>query len=515
MKAVELTKNEREVLEAIVANAKHYGEDNNFVLDEIEIYRSSASLKGTTSSLQKKGMIQMNNENGYYFSGQVTEAGLHEVESSKVNSEQEVKQSNNSKNMATKKAKTVKVEDSKSVTNAVDNFDAPVMDERILKLNEYKAVKMANLSKGKRPAAKEAKELATYILNNWDNEFELLKVLNAENMNEDLRAILASRLENFEDAKKASRAEAKEESKSDHSKLTFEQLRKEINELGHILSGRIKDGRRTEDVEKRISDMLKYVSDKELESTLESLKNSINPTLTTKIAAKLTEMEINRRKHLVGQKSGAEKQPEDDEKVEKAPKAKTDKKETKKAAPAKAPKADSKKAEPKAKEEKKDEPKVAKTARKVGDVHPNHPTWIWTEYAEGKFDWRTNPADKKQGQRTDKAKTSAKKSEPKKDTKKATNKKVAKGGKVEKEEKPKELTIDEFVALPTKSAKTNKKPSEAQKEALKLIMKGYRVTADHKFFENAEGDKKACNWESVVAMLRRYGMEYVPSGLVK
>ena len=87
-----------------------------------------------------------------------------------------------------------------------------------------------------------------------------------------------------------------EEPKSDHIKLTFEQLRKEINELGHILSGRIKDGRRTEDVEKRISDMLKYVSDKELESTLESLKNSINPTPTTKIAAKLTEMEINRRK---------------------------------------------------------------------------------------------------------------------------------------------------------------------------------------------------------------------------
>lgn len=97
---------------------------------------------------------------------------------------------------------------------------------------------------------------------------------------------------------------------------------------------------------------------------------------------------------------------------------------------------------------------------------------------------------------------------------------MAKGGKVEKEapkkeEKPKELTIDEFVALPSKTAKGNKKPSEAQKEALKLIMKGYRVTAGHKFFENAEGDKKACNWESVVAMLRRYGMEYVPAGLVK
>lgn len=418
MKAVELTKNEREVLVAIVANAKYYGEDNNFVSTEVafKLGKTPRSVAATTGSLQKKGMVHMHQGEGGYFDGELTEAGLHEVESSKVNNEQEVKQSNKSKNMTTKANKTVKVEDSKSVNNTVDNFDAPVMDERILKLNELKAVKMANLSKGKRPAVKEAKELATYILNNWDNLAELKNIKSEDVTNEDLQNILASRLKNFEDASKA-----------------------------------------------------------------------------------------------------AEKAVKEAEKAEKTPKAKTEKKETKKAAPAKSKKADSKKEEPKAKEEKKDEPKVAKTARKVGDVHPKRPTWIWTEYAEGKFDWRTNPADKKQGQRTDKATTSEKKSEPKKDTKKATNKKVAKGGKVEtkKEEKPKELTIDEFVALPTKSAKTNKKPSEAQKEALKLIMKGYRVTADHKFFENAEGDKKACNWESVVAMLRRYGMEYVPSGLVK
>lgn len=354
-----------------------------------------------------------------YDAQEAAKAPKQEVENNKVNNEQEVKQSNNSKNMATKANKTVKAEDSKSVTNAVDNFDAPVMDERILKLNELKAVKMANLSKGKRPAAKEAKELATYILNNWDNLAELKNIKSEDVTNEDLQNILASRLKNFEDASKA-----------------------------------------------------------------------------------------------------AEKAVKEAEKAEKAPKAKTEKKETKKTAPAKSKKADSKKAEPKAKEEKKDEPKVAKTARKVGDVHPKHPTWVWTEYAEGKFDWRTNPADKKQGQRTDKAATSEMKSEPKKAavSKKAvakeTNKKVAKGGKVEKEA-PKELTIDEFVALPSKSARGNKKPSEAQKEALKLVMKGYRVTADHKFFENAEGDKKACNWDSVVAMLKRYGMEYIPVGLVK
>lgn len=46
-------------------------------------------------------------------------------------------------------------------------------------------------------------------------------------------------------------------------------------------------------------------------------------------------------------------------------------------------------------------------------------------------------------------------------------------------------------------------------------MKGYRITSDKKFFENAEGDKKACNWDSVTALFKRYGMDYVPEGLVK
>lgn len=445
MGAVELTKNEREVLVAIVANAKKVGDSGvEFILQDVarETGKNIRSISATAGSLANKGMLLTSNGDSY-FDGELTEAGLHEVESSKVNNEQEVKQSNNSKNMATKKAKTVKVEDSKNVNNAVDNFDAPVMDERILKLNELKAVKMANLSKSKRPAAKEAKELATYILNNWDNLAELKNIKAEDVVEGDIWNIIVSRLKNFEDASKACEEAVKETPKAKtekKSKLTKTQK--------DLVEKATKGGKATVEVE------------------------------------------------VGAGKSG------------------------------KAKKADSKKAEPKAKEEDKKETKPSKTARKVGDVHPNHPTWIWTEYAEGKFDWRTNPADKKQGQRTDKAATSTKKSEPKKAavSKKAvakeTNKKVAKGGKVEKEapkkeEKPKELTIDEFVALPTKSAKTNKKPSEPQKEALKLIMKGYRVTADHKFFENAEGDKKACNWESVVAMLRRYGMEYVPAGLVK
>ena len=157
--------------------------------------------------------------------------------------------------------------------------------------------------------------------------------------------------------------------------------------------------------------------------------------------------------------------------------------------------------------------KAAKTARKVGDVHPKHPTWVWTEYAPGKFDWRTNPKDKKQGQRTDMA--DKKEKQPKS---KAADKKAAKG-KEANQEAPKKAekpiyTIDEWVALPTKPTTAKSKMSEAQKEAFKLINKGYRITADKKFFQNAEGDNKACNWASVEAMLKRYGIDYVPMGLI-
>lgn len=42
------------------------------------------------------------------------------------------------------------------------------MDERIVKLNEFMGVKMAQLSKGKRTAAKFNKEVAKYLLTNWD-----------------------------------------------------------------------------------------------------------------------------------------------------------------------------------------------------------------------------------------------------------------------------------------------------------------------------------------------------------
>ena len=56
-----------------------------------------------------------------------------------------------------------------NATNVANESNNEVMNQTIVRLNEFKAVKMASLSKGKRPAAKFNKEVATYLLDNWDN----------------------------------------------------------------------------------------------------------------------------------------------------------------------------------------------------------------------------------------------------------------------------------------------------------------------------------------------------------
>lgn len=379
METVKLTNNEKSVLVAIVANAKQVGDNGvEFILADVaeEMGKNIRSISATAGSLAKKGMLLTANGESY-FDGVVTEAGLHEVEENdKVN--QEVNNNKNQDNMEDK------------------NFDAPAMDERIVKLNELKSVKMAALSKSKRPAAKANKTAAQYILENWDNT-EMLQ---------------------------------------------------------------------------------KYVNDPD--SPVESYESyCIADSRVKQLMIEAAKIENARKEAEAKLKEAASK------------------KEAKKVDKTTSPKE-----------------KAAKTARKVGDVHPKHPTWVWTEYAPGKFDWRTNPKDKKQGQRTDMSDKKGKQPKSKAADKKAAKGKEAKQEAPKKAEKP-IYTIDEWVALPTKPTTAKSKMSEAQKEAFKLINKGYRITADKKFFENDKDDRKSCNWASVEAMLKRYGIDYVPMGLIK
>lgn len=279
-------------------------------------------------------------------------------------------------------------------------FESPAVDERIVKLNELKAVKMASLSKSKRPAAKANKVAAQYILENWDNTEMLQKFVNDP-----------------ESPQTATTA--------------WEIADSRVKEL-MIAAAKVENERKE-----------KEEAERKAKETEQAKKEAASKAKATK----------------VDKTTSSEKKP-------------------------------------------------AKTARKVGDLHPNG-KWVWTEYQEGKFDWRTIPSLKQQGKRTD----TEKKEQPKKAAPKAKKSEAKKAEQPKKAEKP-TYTIDEWVALPTKPTSAKSKMSEAQKEAFKLINKGYRITADKKFFRNAEGDNKACNWASVEAMLKRYDIDYVPMGLI-
>lgn len=68
--------------------------------------------------------------------------------------------------------------------NNNESGNMEVMNQVIVRLNELKSVKMASIFKSKRPAAKFNKEVATYLLDNWDN-LEQLKTCQ-EQMRKDM-----------------------------------------------------------------------------------------------------------------------------------------------------------------------------------------------------------------------------------------------------------------------------------------------------------------------------------------
>lgn len=391
-----------------------------------------------------------------------------------------------------------------------------VMDARIVKLNELKSVKMANLSKGKRPAAKEAKVQAAYILENWDNEFELVKMVGDDSIvNEDIKAILASRLVNFADAKEACKKaveETKQEAPKKEKKATTKKAQPKAEEK---TEAEVKLTKNELEVLQAMVENAKHYGEDDAfilsEIKLEKARStsSLSGTMSS-LCSKGMVLACNGDSYFDGQITAAGLKAAGF--FEAAPKAK---KETKPA------KKETKKAEPKKSEKKESKAAPApKSTKKVGDIHKNG-KWVWTEYQPGKFDWRTIPTMKQKTGAKPKVETEGKKAEKKQTDKKSdkaekSTAKQTKKGETKKNspEAPKLLTIDEFVAMP-KNARSNKKPSPAQAEALKLINKGYRVTSDKKFFENAEGDKKSCNMDSVVAMFKRYGIDYIPEGLVK
>lgn len=397
------------------------------------------------------------------------------------------------------------------VTTPVNEINNEMIDSRIVKLNELKSVLMAKLSKTKRPAAKANKVAAQYILENWDN-VEALRNFCSEREKRDysyeIYCIAKSRVDQLSVPEK------------EEAPVEVKLTEKEQSALEILV--RNDNGEGFEDTVYVDFQTIAGFNQRAAKGLFKSLQGKRMIEMNDGEAynlGRVTELGFSTYKKLVAEIAEEEKVTKTQKDLVKE--ATKDGKATVEVEvgagkSGKAKKADSKKAELKAKEEKQPKAKASKIARKVGDVHPNHPTWVWTEYATGKFDWRTNPADKKKvgakpatpkqpKETNNKAKTAKKAS--KANTTKGASKKAAPAPK-------KELTIEDWKAMPKVSAKDL---SKAQAEAQKLLSKGFWVwnNGGHYFFKNEAGETKSCNMESVMAMFKRYGIDYVPEGLVK
>lgn len=133
-----LTKNEQVVLKAIVENAREIGDSSvEFIMSDVANMtgKSQKSIQGVCSSLQKKGFLSCANGD-CYFDGQIS-----------LEAEQWYKETFESK----------------------EEEDEPIIDERVVRLNEIINTKSSSVSKTKREQLKVAKTAAKYILDNWDN----------------------------------------------------------------------------------------------------------------------------------------------------------------------------------------------------------------------------------------------------------------------------------------------------------------------------------------------------------
>lgn len=247
------------------------------------------------------------------------------------------------------------------VNNQVNESANEVMDARIVKLNEIIGIRLSSISSKKRPAVKEAKELAKYILSNWDDESELLKIKSEDVTNETVQEILSSRLQNFIDAKNACEKAVKElEAPKAEVKLTDKE-QSALEFFVRAMDG--EEGFLMEDVEKE-GKQIAGISPKSLKGLSSSLQKKGILDMYNGEAyfdGAVTELGMKIYDRLVAEATAE------------APKKEAPKKEAKKADK---------------------ETKSTKTSgHKVGDVHKNG-KWVWTEYAPGKFDWRTIPSMK-------------------------------------------------------------------------------------------------------------------------
>lgn len=410
METVKFTANEIEILKAIFATGQHE-DTQHYMIEDLVSYtgKSVNAIKGILSSLRKKYIIYTY-AGEYAFDGEVRE-----------DAEELVNQILNN----------ITPENDKPETD-MENKSNPMMDERIVRINEILSTKLSSVSKSKREGIKAEKTAAKFILEGWDDVEDINAFVsgNAKETYYELYCIAKSRLDQLKHQAEQDLIEKIEG--GEHPILKVNEDSKTVvfshndtakafilNRMAHWLRQGYKltirswctGSTRVQMVVGGTITSLKNLMGDEIEITVNgtdrypdavvTLKNDETTSETTTAAAEIP---------------------------------KTDKTITVK--------------------------KTARSKHEVGDLHPNG-KWVWTEYAPGKFDWRVNKHDNLEVNRK----------EQERDLDMDKPKTAKKATKVKKQvEKPvKVRAIEEILATKPQGI------SEPQERVFKLLRKGYRI----------------------------------------
>lgn len=344
--------------------------------------------------------------------------------------------------------------------NNNESGNMEVMNQVIVRLNEIKSVKLMNVSKPKRPAAKFNKEVAKYLLSNWDN-LEQLKTCQLQ-MRSDMPNATCTEVMDMYDARVAE-LQAALEKENEPEKSVAEDTDEPEPEVAEPEASESQDVE-SETVETEVADDTTTSEETQVE---DDNHNSDETEVSETAETETVGIDETTKSYESSKKQQAKKKSDKTKKRPGAPKT-----------------------------------------LKVGDRHKNG-KWLWTEYEPGKFDWRTDPAIKAKNaakSSVSKSTTDAGKAKPKAQK---NDKASSKTKKVTEHKKTPAITIDEMLSRHAPSGL-----SKAQKNVLGLLKKGYRMTMiGTGVFLQKDDDRKSIELTTVKALIERYKLDAEPTGL--
>ena len=139
----------------------------------------------------------------------------------------------------------------------------------------------------------------------------------------------------------------------------------------------------------------------------------------------------------------------------------------------------------------------ARVQRNVGDRHPQHPNWIWTEWAPGKFDWKSEKGKHHQSKQGGQANNPP---QPKQPTQKTTDD----GG--QKQPTPPQQPSSS-TNIPTKKQELNNLPDGTEiilHNSLGLLAKKFKKDNNNWYTIEADDKHTSISIDKVVDAIKRY-----------